>query len=210
MGEDLQFQLMFLLSFIALILSICWFVRDGQKKEDKEREKEHDIDLYFQNARNIGINLDIKSKITNGFVGIDKNNKQLLLVNSLDTKNISMKSINFKDIMSCELVIDGTTKYKKSATRAIGGAVMGGILLGGVGAVVGGLSGSSKEKRKIKRIDLKIVVRDIENPCMVINFLNCDFNLDESCIAVQDCMNSVNEWKDRISAIIDMEDNKSK
>lgn len=103
--------------------------------------------------------------------------------------------------------MDGTTTYKKSAARTIGGAMIGSILSGGVGAVVGGLSGGSRKRKKIKKIDLKITVRDIENPCVVASFLNSEINLDASCLTVQNYMKSANEWEDRISTIIDTVNN---
>lgn len=200
----------FLVCFILLGLSIWWFVHDSQKNERKREKRENDIDLYLKKNEKNSVRLDIKSETTDGFIGVDKTQKKIFLADCRNIQHISMKSIDFKDIMSCELIEDGATIYKKSATRAIGGAIVGGILSGGVGAIVGGLSGSSKEKKKVKKVDLKFVVRDIDNPCVVVNFYNHDLYYEKvsTTYNLLCCIERANEWKDRISAIIDMEDNK--
>lgn len=44
--------------------------------------------------------------------------------------------------------------------RQIGGVVVGGLLLGGVGAIIGGLSGKTETSGKISRIDLRLIVNE--------------------------------------------------
>ena len=200
-----------ILLFLSLILLVLGYMYNDYRKAERKRlaDRENDILSYFQNAKNNGVNIDIKYETKNKITGIDKNREKLILIDMSNTKNISSKSIDFKDIISCELMMDGTTIYKKSTTRSIGGALIGGVLAGGVGAVVGGLSGNSKEKKEIKRIDLKVVVRDLENPYVVINFLNSDMGLDESCPTFQNCRKNAEEGRDRLSVIIAMEDNKA-
>ena len=53
--------------------------------------------------------------------------------------------------------------------RTIGGAVVGGALAGGAGAVVGGLSGNTNMKKKVKMVQVKLRLRDISNPTLFIN-----------------------------------------
>ena len=45
--------------------------------------------------------------------------------------------------------------FTKSTGRTIGGAIVGGVLMGGAGAVVGGLSGDTKQKKEVKNMDIK-------------------------------------------------------
>lgn len=52
-------------------------------------------------------------------------------------------SISIKDIIGVEILEDETIISKKSTSRTVGGAI-----LGGVGSVVGGLSGSSIQNFK--------------------------------------------------------------
>lgn len=76
------------------------------------------------------------------------------------------------DILSSELidVKSGVTITKTDRGSQIAGVVVGGVLLGGVGALIGGLTG----KKESKTIDtgyalLKITVNDTENPVHVLN-----------------------------------------
>ena len=50
--------------------------------------------------------------------------------------------------MSVELLEDNTTIASRSLGRTVGGAVVGGVLAGGAGSVVGGLSGNQTMKKK--------------------------------------------------------------
>ena len=54
--------------------------------------------------------------------------------------------------------------------RTIGGAIIGGALMGGAGAVVGGLSGTSKKNMEIKTMQIKILLRDTQRTSLVLNF----------------------------------------
>lgn len=76
------------------------------------------------------------------------------------------------DILSSELidVKSGVTITKTDRGSQIAGVVVGGVLMGGVGALIGGLTG----KKVSKKIDtgytvLKITVNDTENPVHVLN-----------------------------------------
>lgn len=72
----MDFGVLFLLCFVVLGLFIWWLIHDYLKTEGKRAEKGNNIDLYFQNAKNNGINLDIISGVNNSFIGIDKNSKK--------------------------------------------------------------------------------------------------------------------------------------
>lgn len=82
-------------------------------------------------------------------------------------------NIPYEKIISIEVVENNTIIASKSSTRTIGGAVVGGALAGGAGAVVGGLSGDSEMKKLVSLIQVRIRLRDIESPVLLINCLDC-------------------------------------
>lgn len=47
---------------------------------------------------------------------------------------------------------------------------MGGLLAGGVGAIIGGNTGAKTTTEAVKTIDILITVNDIQNPIYMINF----------------------------------------
>lgn len=72
----------------------------------------------------------------------------------------------YSDIISYELLQDGETITKGS----LGGAIVGGALFGGVGAIVGSSMGS-KTKQEISEYRIKIVTKNPCYPEVYINFL---------------------------------------
>lgn len=90
-------------------------------------------------------------------------------------KNVANKyEVKYSDIISSEIIENGETITKTSRTSQVGGAIVGGVLLGGIGAVVGGLSGKTSSREKIKQIALRIIVNDISSPSHNIVFLNVE------------------------------------
>lgn len=170
----------------------------GMMGSAKQRENEA---AQVEELKNQGVNLTKQTRTSHGIIGIDPNAKKLVLIqSSISTPETHI--VDFSDIYGCELIRDGETVYKKSTTRTIGGAVLGGVLSGGVGAVVGGLSGASKGKENINKIELKIVVRDISNPTHRFIF----FDKTDNKTFLDDLMRKAEDWKDTISIIIDSVD----
>lgn len=139
---------------------------------------------------------------------IDNTNKKVMFLSDVD-ETYNKKIISFKDIISVEIVENGTTIFSKSTTRTIGGALVGNALMGGAGAVVGGLSGNSKQKGKVKNISVKILVRDVNNPTITIVILK-EREMDTTSNDYQSLRKFADEIKDVISVIIDVEDKSEK
>lgn len=149
-----------------------------------------------------GIKLNPQTKTGYGIIGVDESKRELVIVNS-ELINQKWISIPFDEIFSCELIVDGQSVFKKSAVRTVGGAALGGVIAGGVGAVIGGLSGSYKENKDIKRIDLRVVTKSISNNMHYITFFSDGTNK----AYLKSKMAEAESWKNTISVIIDKVDN---
>lgn len=77
-----------------------------------------------------------------------------------------------RDVLSAEVYIDGECETKTSRTSQVGGALVGGILLGGVGMILGGLSGKKRSERKVSSIELRVTVNDTNNPLHDVRLLD--------------------------------------
>lgn len=97
------------------------------------------------------------------YISIDENN-QLWKIPCF-SKNLVF---SYNDIISYELLQDGETITK----GGLGSAVAGGVLFGGVGAMVGGMVGGKKSKQEISEYRIKIVTRNACYPEVYINFLS--------------------------------------
>ena len=106
-------------------------------------------------------------------LAIDEGRKKICLIDYKQAE-ITTRLVPYKDLLSCEIFEDGVTVTKTSRSSQLGGALVGGLALGGIGAVIGGLSGKTTSEGKIKRVDLRLIVNDTANPLHDINFMNVE------------------------------------
>ena len=115
--------------------------------------------------------------------------------------------INYSDIIEVSYEENGSQLYTKSAGRTIGGAIVGGVLMGGAGAVVGGLSGASKQNKEIENMDIKILLRSTIRTSCVLHFKDVDRVLktkeDADRKLYEKYVKNANQAKDVLSVIID-------
>lgn len=53
----------------------------------------------------------------------------------------------------------------------LGAAAVGGLLLGGVGAVIGAAGGSRKQKKVVNTMALRVDLRDLDMPCAIVTYI---------------------------------------
>lgn len=79
---------------------------------------------------------------------------------------------SFRDVLSVELFEDGDLITHTERSSQLAGAAVGGLLLGGAGAVVGGLSGKTKTAKNVNRVEIRIHVNDLNHPTFPILLLS--------------------------------------
>ena len=104
----------------------------------------------------------IQQIILKKYISLDENNKLWKVPCSFPNLVFS-----YDDIISYELLQDCQSITKGS----LGSAIVGGAVLGGVGAIVGSNIGSKKTKQVISEYRIKIVTNNICFPEIYINFL---------------------------------------
>lgn len=138
----------------------------------------------------------------NSCLAIDEQQKKICLITGNSTRVIP-----YKDIHSSEIFEDGITVTKTARASQIGGALIGGLALGGVGAIIGGLSGRTETHGKVKRIDLRITINDTTNPIYDVNFL--DLETDKGSMVYEAAIRQARQWHAMLEVIIkraDLED----
>lgn len=78
------------------------------------------------------------------------------------------KIFRFEELRSYELLEDDS----EVSGGGVGRAVVGGVLFGGVGAVVGGMTGKKKSKKVVETLVLKINLNDLDFPCIMVPYIN--------------------------------------
>lgn len=145
----------------------------------------------------------------NGDTGlaIDENRKKVVLVKN-DSSGVNLKPITYRDVLSSEIFVDGDTITKTARGSQLGGALIGGLALGGVGAIIGGLSGKTKSSEKVKRVDLRITVNDTKSPLHDLNFMDIEGKKDG--IVYKSAMEQARHWHGLIAVLIKTADNEDK
>ncbi|MCY8911043.1 SHOCT domain-containing protein [Bacillus atrophaeus] len=125
------------------------------------------------------------SPVADSMIAIDETNKKVLLIENKHVNAMHFskttskydylhKLFSFDDVLQVEMLEDGVTVNKTSATSQIGRAALGGLIAGGVGAIIGGLSGESVSSQKIKKAQLKVIVNNKEKSFYTITFIHFD------------------------------------
>lgn len=148
---------------VCIFLLVPLLILMGNKQTKKLNEEKENDDKFiketvgnYDNCKTYSYR-DILKEISRYCIDI-KDNK-LYIFNRVDdnAKMILLKKRNINDITKCELLFDNETVHSTNRGSQALGVVIGGVALGGVGAVVGGLTGS-KTAKKGKLIKSTIVI----------------------------------------------------
>jgi hypothetical protein len=153
----------------AGVIAIVQEINTSKKKQEMESK--------LKSLPNFNPTQQIMGCDGNSGLAVDEPRKKICLITN-NGVSVSQRVIDYKDILSVELFEDGTSVTKTVRSSQIGGAVVGGLLLGGVGALVGGLSGKTETSGKIKRIDLRLIVNDTNAPLHDVAFMNVEGKKD--------------------------------
>ncbi|MER1958848.1 MAG: SHOCT domain-containing protein [Solibacillus sp.] len=194
-----------------------------KNQEDSKQRLEDKIKKKFDEEK---VEISQQYRTSNlSVVGLDEKNRKICFLDSdshmklrdlkfsgafTDNIQYSARTINYKDILESEVIIDGETVTKTSRSSQIGGALLGGILAGGVGAMIGGISGKTASKENVKTIQLKVIVTDTKNPLQVIPFLNEDYSIDRNNKKFIKANKEVMHWHSLFKIIIDLADKEEK
>ncbi|MBO5615034.1 MAG: SHOCT domain-containing protein [Prevotella sp.] len=148
----------------AIVLGLI----NGHNQREEAKERGLTFDERISEMPNFTPSQKVNGFLNHYMFAVDKQHRKVAYI-----EEDKEKFIAFEDIISVEIIEDNMTLASKSTMRTIGGTVVGGALAGGAGAVVGGLSGDSKMKKKVSLVQVKMRIRDIDNPTLTINCYDC-------------------------------------
>lgn len=195
----------------VIIVIIIMSVAQRNPKLKTSDEINNEIDQSMSQIENFTITSKVDSFSGYFVFAIDERNEKIAYVNLC-----SKKVFSFTDVVGVELIENGRTISKKSTTRIIGGAIVGGVLAGGVGTIVGGLSGSPKQKYRVSSISVKILLRNLNETSFVIECLESSSFIPGKPVDIDTenpiyiaCKKVAEDIRDLVSIVIDRVDNKT-
>lgn len=114
---------------------------------------------------------DLKSKwaVNQGIlkgIGVDKERRLLAI---FDHGKIELVPV--KDLLEVDVIFDDETVTSSKRGNQLGGAIVGGLVAGGAGAIIGGLSGDTVSRRNLTKVSLKLIIKRTEEHSFVLDFL---------------------------------------
>ena len=178
----------------AFILAILSNKNNDSTSLTNMNEIDKDLqDKNFKATKHIPYDL-----VTNrGEIQIDENNKKVAICHFLPQKDYII--IDFKDLIECTVIEDSSTIMKGGVGRAIAG----GVIAGGVGAVVG--SNTRKSQNVVSSLQLRIVTKNINSPLILINTISS--TTDKNSLLYKYAMQFINNAYATLISIIDLNKN---
>jgi len=197
--------------FVAVAALVVWsyfshIVPERGKKQNAERAKTASISF-----NSTGFSATQKLVGCSGYSGIaiDETRKKICLLESSAGSYFQRTIIDYRDVLASEIEEDGQTVTRTQRTSQIGGALIGGLALGGVGAIIGGLSGKTVSSNVATNITLSVTVNITKTPVFDIvlfsDWVNDKFDYDDASAEAR-------HWHGLLTAVIkqaDLEDSAS-
>ena len=184
---------------LLLAIVIFWIYVESESAKNKFTEKMNEINKILKSLPDFNSTKSIIGCGMSSGLAVDEARQKVCLITN-NGVSVSQRVINYKDIFSVELFEDGTSVTKTVRSSQIGGAVVGGLLLGGVGALVGGVSGKTETSEKIKRIDLRLIVNDTNSPLHDVTFMNGELKKDN--IIYTEKIQAARHWHGIVEVLI--------
>ena len=137
-------------------------------------------------------------------VAIDATRREFLLADEATLRRFTMPSI-----ISCEILEDDVQLAYVNRGSQLAGIAVGGILLGGVGAVIGGLSASKRNINNVSKVILRFLTDDFERPKHDIVLLDWSFSkkgLKRDDMLYRSALETAELWHGRVTAMMKAEE----
>lgn len=211
-------MLIAIVAMIIVITLIMALVTSASAPQVRESKKE--LDAKIQKKFEME-NLDISQQYISVYcsvVGIDETKKKICFLDSnRNTKTTQYRNVEhsaqtflYSDILESEVIIDGETVTRTSRASQVGGALTGAVLAGGVGAIIGGLSGKTSSREMVEKIQLKIIVNDTKKPVKVLTFLDESSKVDKNDMRFKKAYEQAMHWHSLFKVLIENADKEDK
>ena len=184
---------------IILFFIIAKIIITSQSKKKME-EKLSNLNTFKATQKIMG-------EDGNSGLAIDEKRKEICIIKK-NNGDFALDIMPYNDLLSSEIFEDGKTITRSSRTSQLGGALIGGLALGGIGAIIGGLSGGKTSTNRVTKIDLRLTINRTNAPVHDINFMNMEGRYAE--FAYPGAISRARHWHGLLKVIIHKADEEDK
>lgn len=170
-------EIYFVVVLISAVVGIRWLLMRNQAAKARRARAEEKIRDTFNGVVNFNPSIIVISIDGSSGIAIDEDAGTICVVSGGAPEP---RVIPSKDLLASELVIDGSSESSAVRSSQIGGALVGAALLGGVGAIIGGLSARSRTTATVSSIAVRISINDMTNPLHEVFLLALPAGFDGS------------------------------
>jgi len=109
---------------------------------------------------------------------------------------------SFDQLVAVDVERNGSSLQKTNRGSQMMGAAVGGVLLGPVGLLLGGLTGTKREEVRVKRLSLKLFTNDLQKPVSEVVFFNHPQGVKPDSLVVKTAAQQLDEWHGRFRTIL--------
>jgi hypothetical protein len=150
----------------VVVIAVIVGISQGQKVNDLRKELENEFPgakVHVSHNDNSFLVVDFETDLL--VVGLQKVRGTILA-----QEQPYRSEVPFSGIVKAEVLKDGTQVASTNRGSQALGAAVGAVAFGGVGAIIGGLSGSSTSSSGTKRLSIQITIDDASKPIHEVTF----------------------------------------
>lgn len=190
MDSPILIIIVIIVVLIVIIGGIYGFISSSNKKSKS-------IALLKQKSKTLYSSNILTSYDGHTAFGIDEARKKLVFKNQSN----EIFEYDYQDLNDSELLIDGKT-IKASNTKTAIGAALGYSIAGASGFILGAIAATSKDKIKVKSINIKLVFKNA-SVNHIINLYDGGFmSLESDKEPVKSSMLTTRKWVEKIENIL--------
>lgn len=153
-----------MLTFFIIVFVIILLVVFSVVYVEGEQEK---MDNIEKNLPDFSVSNKVRDNVHMWEFAVDAERRKFCYF----TRKTSPEMYSFDDVISFELVANGTSVATRSVANTIGSAILGGLLGGNVGAIIGGTSAKVSTANGFTMLLVKVRLRNIEKPSLTVDIL---------------------------------------
>ena len=183
---------------LAIVLGVVFTL--GLMKGQRDQQTATDVERRIHHLDNFEPTDTYVSNINFAGVAIDASRREILLADEATLRRFTMSSI-----ILCEILEDNVRLAYVNRGSQLARVTVGGILLGGVGAVVVGLSASKRSINNVSKVILRFTTDDFERPKHDIVLLDWSFSkkgLKRDGLLYRAALETAELWHGRVTAMM--------